>query len=125
VNILYLSTEELIEIHRLLIEEFGGNDDLRDRGLLESACYRPQSGYYPTLFSQAAALLHSLATSHAFIDGNKRIAWVAAKTFLYVNGQHVRAASEVAEPFIVDDVIVGRMELFAIAAWLEKHARPR
>ena len=80
-QIFYLTAEEVVELHEMLIREFGGQAGLRDRGLLESALYRPQSGYYEDLFEQAAALLESLALNHVFLDGNKRIAYTTAKAF--------------------------------------------
>ena len=62
-----------------------------DEGLLQSAVARPQASAfgedaYPTLWDKAAALLHSLARNHAFVDGNKRAAWASAWAFLWLNG---------------------------------------
>ena len=62
-----------------------------DEGLLQSAIARPQASVfgddaYPTLWDKAAALLHSLARNHAFVDGNKRTAWASAWAFLRLNG---------------------------------------
>ena len=62
-----------------------------DEGLLQSAIARPQTSVfgddaYPTLWDKAAALLHSLARNHAFLDGNKRTAWASAWAFLRLNG---------------------------------------
>lgn len=73
-----------------------------DYGLLDAAVARPQAtafgvDAYPDLFTKAAALLHSLARNHALVDGNKRTAWAAAWTFLYVNG------AELDPDFDVDD----------------------
>ena len=64
---------------------------IRDAGLLESAALRPQStafgaDAYPDVFAKAAALLHSIVRNHPLVDGNKRLGWVAAKTFLILNG---------------------------------------
>src|SRR5437016_3996001 len=70
----YLTVAEAIEMHRQLIEEFGGSHGLRDRGRLEAAIFRPQIGYYNSLAEEAAALIESLANNHAFVDGNKRSA---------------------------------------------------
>lgn len=122
-NIMYLTAEEVMEIHALLIERFGGSLGLRDRGLLESACFRPQSGYYLTLFEQAAALLDSLSMNHVFTDGNKRIAWTATKVFLNVNGYHLTANAKEAETFLIGKVIKQRIPVQTISKWLEKHSR--
>jgi len=71
--VVYLSKEDVMLMHGVLMRQFGGHFGLRDEGALEAALYRPQSGYYPDLISQAAALFESLAVNHPFIDGNKRI----------------------------------------------------
>jgi death on curing protein len=76
--------------------------EVGDYGLLDAAVARPRAtafglDAYPDLFAKAAALLQSLARNHALIDGNKRTAWAAAWTFLYLNGV------ELSEDFDVDD----------------------
>ena len=121
----YLSVEEALELHRMLIERFGGSPGVRDLGLVESAIYRPQSGYYETLSIQAAALLQSFAMNHAFIDGNKRVAFAAAAVFLSVNGFRIEVSANDGESFIVKNVIQEKCDLKAIAGWLEAHMRPR
>jgi death-on-curing protein len=121
----YLSVEEALELHRMLIEQFGGSPGVRDLGLVESAIYRPQSGYYETLSIQAAALLQSFAMNHAFIDGNKRVAFAAAAVFLSVNGFRIEVSANDGERFIVKNVIQEKCDLKAIAGWLEIHMRPR
>jgi len=68
---LYPTVAEAMEMHRQLIQEFGGISRVRDRGLLEAAIFRPQSGYYDDLLHEAAALMESLANNHPFIDGTK------------------------------------------------------
>ncbi len=64
---------------------------IRDQGLLDSALHRPRSSAfgqdaYPTLAEKAAALMHSLASNHPLVDGNKRLAWPASRVFLEING---------------------------------------
>ena len=59
---------------------------MRDLGLLESALYRPQTGYYQDLTEMAAALFESLLMNHASVDGNKSIAFFATDLFLRLNG---------------------------------------
>lgn len=120
----FLTPEELIDIHHELISRFGGTHGILDRGLLESACYRPQSGYYESLFDQAAALLQSLAMNHIFVDGNKRIAWVAMKTFLAVNKVKIRVTADTAEEFLNKRMISGHADIAEIAKWLTQHALP-
>ena len=82
----YLTVAEVEQMHRELSDEFGGLHGLRDRGALEAAVFRPQNGYYNSLAEEAAALMESLANHHPFMDGNTRIAFSAADTFLARNG---------------------------------------
>ncbi len=82
----YPTVAEAIEIHRQLVEEFGGSHGLRDQGRLEAAIFRPQAGYYSDLAEEAAALMESLANNHAFVDGNKRASFAVTDTFLRLNG---------------------------------------
>jgi len=116
----YLTLEETLDLHRQLIKRFGGTGEVRDLGLLESALARPRSGYYSSLSEQAAALLQSLAGNHAFVDGNKRIAFAATAVFLRLNGFALRVDTDEAEHFLIDVVIKGRAEVATIADWLER-----
>jgi death on curing protein len=83
---IYPTVAEVIETHRLLIEEFGGLHGIRDRGLLESAVFRPRGGYYNNIIEESAALMESLANNQSFLDGNKRVAFVMTDTMLRANG---------------------------------------
>lgn len=121
----YLSVEEALELHQMLIDQFGGSPGVRDLGLVESAIHRPKSGYYETLSIQAAALLHSFALNHAFIDGNKRMAFSAAAVFLSANGYRLELAADDGEYFIVQKIIQDKIDLEAIAQWLESRMRPK
>jgi death-on-curing protein len=116
---LFLTLEEVLDLHRQLIQRFGGADGVRDPGLLESALARPRSGYYSSLSEQAAALMQSLAGNHAFVDGNKRVAFAATAVFLRMNGYALRVDADEAERFLIDRVIVGRANVVVIAEWLE------
>jgi death on curing protein len=121
----YLSVEEALELHQMLIDQFGGSPGVRDLGLVESAIHRPKSGYYETLSMQAAALLHSFALNHAFIDGNKRMAFSAAAVFLSANGYRLELTADDGEHFIVQKVIQDKIDLEAIAQWLDSRMRPK
>ena len=84
----YLSLQEVISLHSLLISQSGGSSGLRDRGALESAVAQPEASFggqdlYPDLASKAAAFCHSLIQNHPFIDGNKRVRAEAAITFCF------------------------------------------
>jgi death on curing protein len=84
----HVTVEQALRIARAAI---GGPVEVRDIGLLESALHRPRASVlgqdaYPDLFTKAAALLHSLASNHPLVDGNKRLAWLATYVFLAKNG---------------------------------------
>jgi death-on-curing protein len=87
----YLTPLEVMVMHRVLIQRYGGADGLRDAGALEAALYRPQSGYYDDAIAEAAALLESLAIDHPFIDGNRRVAFACVDVFLRANGFRITA----------------------------------
>jgi len=81
----YLTTIEVLSIHAIMINKYGGSPGLRDLGALEAALFRPRTGYYSDIISQAAALMESLAINHPFIDGNKRVAFAVVDVFLRIN----------------------------------------
>ena len=85
----YLTVADVLGMHSVLIQRFGGDPGVRDPGALESAMFRPQTGYYDDILAEAAALMESLAINHPFVDGNKRIAFAAAHVFLRINGWHL------------------------------------
>jgi len=121
---LFLTLEEALDLHRQLIERFGGASGVRDLGLLESALVRPRSGYYSSLSEQAAALIQSLAGNHVFVDGNKPMAFAAAAVFLRMNGFALAVGADEAERFLIDEVITARADIALIADWLEKFLTP-
>jgi len=88
----YLTIADILGIHRVLLEKYGGLGGLRDRGALEAAAFRPQCGYYADHLEEAAALLESLLINHPFMDGNKRTAFAAADVFLRLNGGRLTAS---------------------------------
>lgn len=83
----HLTLEQVLDLADLAT---GGPPDIRDHGLLESAVHRPQTSVfgqdaYPDMLTKAAALLQSLASNHALVDGNKRLAWTATDVFCRYN----------------------------------------
>ncbi len=99
----YLDLDDLIEVARAAI---GHEVVVADYGLLESALAPPRASVfgedaYPDLHVKAAALLHSLLRNHALVDGNKRLAWTACRTFLALNGQWISAPEDARFDFVV------------------------
>jgi death-on-curing protein len=115
---IYPTVAETIETHRLLIEEFGGHHGIRDRGLLESAVFRPRTGYYRDIIEEAAALMESLANNHAFIDGNKRIAFAMVDVMLAVNGYVLEVEPLEAHTFITEAMEKNQFRFALIHDWL-------
>lgn len=103
----FLTFDQVVALHRLQIEEFGGSHGVKDEGLLLSALAQPESGFgeqyfHKDLFEMAAAYLFHLVKNHAFHDGNKRIAALAAAVFLQVNGFEVIANEDEFEKLVLD-----------------------
>jgi death on curing protein len=121
----YPTTREVIGVHSLLIARFGGSLGIRDRGGLEAALARPQTGYYTDLIQEAAALWESLSQNHPFIDGNKRVAVTVTGAFLSVNGYGLEFDDLEAYAFLMDLYETGRMKFDELDQWLRRHARKR
>ena len=119
----YPTLQEFLAIHDALIEEFGGSRGLRDLGALESAWMRPQSGYYSDIVEEAAALMESLAMNHAFVDGNKRLAFFATDTFLRMNGKFIECEAEQAYAFFMDLFRSHQFRFKALEGWLRQAVR--
>jgi death-on-curing protein len=93
----WLKIEAIQAIQMRLLAQFGGLAGLRDEGLLQSALHRPQQQFAygkPDLFDLAAAYAHGIVKNHPFLDGNKRAGFMAAYTFLGLNGEEVQAPEE-------------------------------
>lgn len=116
----YLDLDDLIDIVRLVV---GRDAEVRDYGLLDSALARPRASVfgedaYPDLHLKAAALLHSLARNHALVDGNRRLAWTACRTFLAIDGQEIAATEDERFEFVIGVATGAPSELADIAARL-------
>ena len=117
----YLTVAEVIAIHHHQIHEYGGIHGLRDQGALESAVFRPQTGYYSDLSEEAAALLESLVNNHAFLDGNKRVGFAAAHTFLLVNGFDLDVTSKAGFDFMIKTLAEGKFHFALLHEWIVRH----
>ena len=119
----YIRVDDILAIHADQIERYGGGDGIRDPGLLEAALFRPQTGYYPTLIEEAAALWESLSQNHPFVDGNKRTAFAATYVFLAINGLDITATDDKAQ-----DVVLGLYETLSVnfenlRVWLDENTK--
>ena len=121
-----ISISEVIQIQKILIEEFGGSPGIRDYDLLESALSRPYATYdgmelYPTILEKASAILESLCINHPFVDGNKRIAYTVYRLLLLSEGADV-AASEDEKYKLVIAVSSGNADFDSILQWTKDHS---
>ena len=119
----FISREVAVALHRESLAEHGGIDGIRDEGLLLSALHRcvnkASSQPDSSIPALAASLGHGLAMNHAFKDGNKRIAMIAAFVFLELNGLRVVAPElDAYEVFI--DLAAGKVSEAELAEWLAR-----
>jgi death-on-curing protein len=118
----WVSLEGILVIHDVQISRFGGCAGLRDRGLLESALARPQQIYCYSedvrLTELAAAYAFGIIKNHAFIDGNKRTGFLAAYTFLGLNGWTIKAEQADVIAWGLGVASGGKTER-EFAAWLD------
>jgi death-on-curing protein len=115
----YLTLVEVLAIHEDQIVRYGGSAGVRDAGLLEAALFRPQTGYYPDLLAEAAALWESLSQNHPFVDGNKRTAFAVTWTFLALNGARWTATATETEDFILGLHANGTFDFGHLYPWLQ------
>lgn len=118
----YPSADEVLVVHSRLIAKFGGSLGVRDRGALESALARPQSGYYADIIQEAAALWESLSQNHPFVDGNKRVAVTVTAAFLRMNGYQLRFDDLAAFTFLLGLYEGGSFRFEDLDTWLRHHA---
>ncbi len=122
-----LTLEQILQLHALVLVKDGGADGVRDVGRLEAAVSTQHQvvfgeELYATVFAKAAALIRGIIGDHPFTDGNKRTAMLAGLTLLEVNGYNFTAQRGELENFAVR-IATDRLDIDAIADWLERHSR--
>lgn len=120
----FLTLDEVLALHERLLAEFGSRTGVRDLGLLESALYRPRSGYYQDTIEMASALFESLLMNHCFVDGNKRVAFFSTDVFLRMNGWKIETPTHKAYDFIVKGLERGLIDRETLESWLRKAVTP-
>jgi death-on-curing protein len=124
---IWISKELAIAIHQRQLAEHGGADGVRDEGLLDSALDRARQRFAyedptPSMPVLAAAYAFGIARNHAFIDGNKRTAYVVCRTFLILNGFDLTAEPiDRYRTFL--DLAAGSLSEPELAIWLTEHAK--
>lgn len=119
----YLTVADVLGLHAVLMQRYGGASGLRDAGALEAALFRPQTGYYADLVAEAAALMESLAINHPFVDGNKRIAFAATDVFLRINGWRLERLPMQIHPEMLAMLESGTFDIAYLEPWLRAFAR--
>lgn len=126
---LFLTFEEVIEIHDYQIEHFGGTDGLRSADLLKSAIGMPSSTFsgnylHPSIPEMAAAYLFHLVENHPFLDGNKRVGAMAALVFLELNGYDFDATDDEYIRFVMQ-VASGELIKSEVSLFFQQHSHSR
>jgi death-on-curing protein len=111
----YLSVDDLLEIAEAILPTV----EVRDVGLLAAAADRPRASAfgaeaYPSFAEKVAAVFHSVARNHALVDGNKRLAWSAARVFCLLNGRDLELGVDEAEAMVVG-AAAGSLDVAALA----------
>jgi death-on-curing protein len=122
-----ITIEEVEEIHRILINEFGGSHGVRDITALQSALARPFQTFdnnelYPTILEKAAALLESILINHPFLDGNKRTGYTLLRLYLLRYGLDIISSSDNKYEFVIN-VASGVLRFDGIVSWLKTNTQ--
>lgn len=125
----FLALDEVLAIHAMQIDSYGGARGVRDIGALQSAIAMPSATFdgadlHGTLEEKAAAYLFHVCRNHPFVDGNKRVALATALVFLWLNGFELGAGDDDVVDLVVG-VAASRITKAEVAVFLKKHARPR
>ena len=118
----YPTVADVLGMHTVLIQRYGGAPGVRDPGALEAALFRAQTGYYEDIVAEAAALLESLAINHPFVDGNKRIAFAAADVFLRINGWRLQRSPMQIHAEMIQMFEAGIFDIAHLDPWLREFA---
>ena len=123
----YLSAEDILQIHSVVVDETGGSHGVRDNNItlsLEGASAQNVFGkeLYPTLFLKTAVYIRNILMNHPFIDGNKRTGMACAAVFLEDNGYIISVKDGEIEEFALR-VIKEKLDLETIALWLEENSK--
>jgi len=124
-DIKFIPKDIILFFHEQLVKIYGGSFDIRDENLLDSALEQPKATYqgeylHDSLLKMAAAYGYHLCNNHPFIDGNKRIAFVAMDTFLQKNGLEITASEKEAYKMMIQ-VSSGQLSKKELTLWLENN----
>jgi death-on-curing protein len=124
----FLTLDEVLEIHRDQVAQYGGSEGVRDIGLLNSAIAMPTATFggqflHSDLYEMAAAYLFHLVQNHPFIDGNKRVGAASANVFLFLNDVHFAPDQDEFTELVLG-VATGGVKKAEIAEFLRANSKP-
>jgi len=122
-----ISLDEVLKIHSILIEKFGGSTGVRDKDLLNSSIHRPYSTFdsndlYPSTIDKAAAIIESVVKNHPFIDGNKRTGYTLMRLILLSDGLDISASEDEKYKFVIG-IAEGKMSFDDIHSWIKSKTK--
>lgn len=122
-----ITIRQVLILHELQIEKYGGLSGIRDVGMLQSAIGRPfatfgGSDLYPDIFTKTAALIQSIIKNHPFLDANKRTAFVSAVTLLEMNEYSFVASNNEVVKYMLA-VANENLTVDQISKWLKKYSK--
>ena len=117
--------KEVEQLHRILIDKFGGSHGIRDNAALESAIARPFQTFdgndlYPSVLEKAASLIESILVNHPFIDGNKRTGYTLLRLYLIQNALDITASQDNKYEFVIN-IASGILKYEGILSWLKSN----
>jgi death-on-curing protein len=121
----WLSREECLALHEMMLSQYGGSEGLRDDNMLESALAKPRQLFAyanPTMFDLAASYVFGVVMNHPFVDGNKRTGFMLGAGFLERNGYKFNADEANAAVQMLA-LTAGELLEKEFAAWLKKNSR--
>ena len=123
-----LTYAQVTQLHQAAIREFGGSNGIRDEGLILSAIAQPHQSFggvelYPTPIAKAAALGWSLTKNHGFVDGNKRVGWLATKVALFELGYHLNCSADEGEAMMLG-IVKSEFDIVDYTLWIESIVVP-
>ena len=125
----YLTLNEILRLHEMIIAESGGALNVVSLAALQSAVAQPQMMFggedlYPTVVDKAATIAFSIVNNHPFMDGNKRTAHAAAAVFLLLNGFDIEASVDEQERVMLG-LAAGELDRYTFTNWLRGHVVQR
>ena len=118
-----ITKEEIIELNRKIVEEFGGSIGLQNKSNLDFVLAKVRNS--KNVFRKAAELMHGINQGHPFLDGNKRTAFEAAKIFLLANGIELKTGQKEAEEFMVKMAQPEKLSIKDVEIWIREHAEEK